>query len=538
MDRLKDIVTPRLTLRPFDARDADDMFELLSDEETCHDDGGYAPISEKDAAFYATIEKMARDAGRYSIILRESGKMIGQAHMMDALGRAVKGYEIGYVINKDYRRKGYATEAISRVIDACFAELGAEIVTGGAFTYNLVSRRVLEKLGFTYEGYTRKAAKHCAKGVVDMANYFIDPPGYIIARLDEDMYSDARELDAEAFGNNERGSDPELHYRLADNLRDSPFFIPELDLAALSYDGALLGHAIFSRLPLPGDERRAVWLASLAVRHSDDDDIARGKFEFQRRGIGAALVKRGLQIARELDYGGCLCCGNPDIYVRKMGFSVMGDLGFTRDSNVDDPEECLFAKELAPGGFDGVERVLSYENCNFSAWRRRIIVEPYSDEWRTWFEKLRDMLLPALGDACVSIEHVGSTSVPGLCAKPIIDIDIVYPMGGFDLLRERLAAIDFEWDGDHGIPGRDMFKYRGDAELPPFHLYACESGARELKRHIALRDYLRAHADMRDEYARVKLAAARKYPFDIDAYINEKSACLSEIYARSGVKEE
>ncbi len=166
---------------------------------------------------------------------------------------------------------------------------------------------------------------------------------------------------------------------------------------------------------------------------------------------------------------------------------------------------------------------------------KQVVVVPWQPEWPARFEEIRAALLPVLEGLICGIEHVGSTSVPGLAAKPIIDIDIVIPdISVFLRVRDALAGLDYRHEGDLGIPGREAFKYDDKPELMAHHLYVCARDAAELRRHLALRDYLRAHPQERERYAQVKFAAAARHPTDIDAYLEEKSAIIQEIYAKCG----
>ena len=89
--------------------------------------------------------------------------------------------------------------------------------------------------------------------------------------------------------------------------------------------------------------------------------------------------------------------------------------------------------------------------------------------------------------------------------------------------------------GDKGIAGREAFGYDGKENLRKHHLYVCAEDSRELKRHIAFRDYLRTHTEAIQEYGRIKKEGAALYPFDIDGYIKHKSAFIEKIYGETGV---
>ncbi len=135
----------------------------------------------------------------------------------------------------------------------------------------------------------------------------------------------------------------------------------------------------------------------------------------------------------------------------------------------------------------------------------------------------------------LSIEHVGSTSVPALSAKPIIDIDVVVEPCDVKAAIKALAGIGYNHEGNLGIPGREAFGYSGKEHLREHHLYLCPKDSPELKRHLAFRDYLRTHPKAVEEYSRIKLEAAALFPHDIDGYINHKSPLIEKIYKEIGI---
>lgn len=156
--------------------------------------------------------------------------------------------------------------------------------------------------------------------------------------------------------------------------------------------------------------------------------------------------------------------------------------------------------------------------------RRRIEVVPYDPAWKSEFQRIEAMLTGVIGDLVLGIEHVGSTSVEGLTAKPIIDIDVVMESYAvFPAIVERLAGEGFEHVGDLGIAGREAFKRKFADGFMAYHLYVCPKDGMEFRRHIALRDYLRTHDGAREEYGALKQANAEKFRYDIDGYIDAKS---------------
>ena len=167
---------------------------------------------------------------------------------------------------------------------------------------------------------------------------------------------------------------------------------------------------------------------------------------------------------------------------------------------------------------------------------KHVVVLPYDEQWKQDFLMIKKELASVLGQLAMRIEHVGSTSVEGLSAKPIIDIDVV--IKDYTVLEEvitALGAIGYRHEGDLGIAGREAFKYDGKDHLREHHLYVCPEDSPELKRHIAFRDYLRTHPAAVREYSNIKVEGARKYPYDIDKYIEHKSPFIERIYKEIGV---
>jgi GrpB-like predicted nucleotidyltransferase (UPF0157 family) len=160
-----------------------------------------------------------------------------------------------------------------------------------------------------------------------------------------------------------------------------------------------------------------------------------------------------------------------------------------------------------------------------------IEVVDYDPAWVELFEQLKARIWPLVADFALGIEHVGSTSVPGLAAKPIIDLDIVIPSStDVPLAVERLAQLGYEHRGNLGIEGREAFKN------PPgsvrHHLYVCWHGSTGLRNHLALRDYLRANPEEARAYGALKKQLALEHPHDIDAYIRDKTDFIIGILGR------
>jgi GrpB-like predicted nucleotidyltransferase (UPF0157 family) len=137
-----------------------------------------------------------------------------------------------------------------------------------------------------------------------------------------------------------------------------------------------------------------------------------------------------------------------------------------------------------------------------------LTVVEYDRAWPEHFEALRDeyaTAMAAAGVPVVAIEHVGSTAVPGLAAKPIIDCDIVVGEADVAAASRVLMSLGFTPEGDLGVPQRRAFKE--SERLSGTHTYVIADGCLSLRNHLAVRDVLRADAALRDEYAAVKRKA-------------------------------
>ena len=168
---------------------------------------------------------------------------------------------------------------------------------------------------------------------------------------------------------------------------------------------------------------------------------------------------------------------------------------------------------------------------------KKVMVLPYDKAWKVAFEEIRLELEAALENLIIGIEHVGSTSVEGLSAKPCIDVDVVikdYTI--FAAVVEKLAGIGYFHEGDLGIAGREAFCYTGKDHLMKHHLYVCPQNSRELHRHITFRDFLRKHPEAAQTYCRVKETAAQLFPEDIDGYMAYKVPCIAALYEQCGLK--
>lgn len=161
-------------------------------------------------------------------------------------------------------------------------------------------------------------------------------------------------------------------------------------------------------------------------------------------------------------------------------------------------------------------------------------VVPYDPEWKNEFNRIKEQLLSYIGDLIITVEHVGSTSIEGLSAKPIIDLDLV--MDSYDVLPaiiERLQQYGYVHQGDLGIEGREAFQRVVDDEFMKYHLYVCPKDGKGYLEHIAFRDYLRSDTAACQDYETLKLNLAEQHRHDIDAYCEGKTAFVTSILKKT-----
>lgn len=166
-----------------------------------------------------------------------------------------------------------------------------------------------------------------------------------------------------------------------------------------------------------------------------------------------------------------------------------------------------------------------------------IIVREYDPKWKFDFESIKTELYPLIRDQAKAIEHVGSTSIAGLSAKPIIDIDIVYDRPEqLPIIIGKLETAGYSHVGDLGIKHRDAFKLEG--HRIKHNLYACLEGSLALRNHMILRDHLRAHPEDCIKYSKLKKVLARQYPNNMDSYIDGKTDFILEILEKYNLEAE
>ena len=167
----------------------------------------------------------------------------------------------------------------------------------------------------------------------------------------------------------------------------------------------------------------------------------------------------------------------------------------------------------------------------------RVVVVPYDSSWPERFELVRAQLAKALAAVpVVAIEHVGSTSVRGLAAKPIIDIDVIVARPHVRGAIDALEVSGYLCLGEMGVPDRHAFRAPDDGIRR--NVYVTVEGCLSLRNHLGARDVLRSDPSLRDQYGALKIQLSeRDYEadVDIDGYVADKSHLLQRILERAGL---
>jgi len=170
---------------------------------------------------------------------------------------------------------------------------------------------------------------------------------------------------------------------------------------------------------------------------------------------------------------------------------------------------------------------------------KEIKVVEYNPCWQSEFEKASKFYGKLLETLEVRIEHVGSTAVKGLWAKPILDIDIIVPdLAVSASVINRLKGVGYEHVGNYGVEGREAFKYSDDNGhicWMAHHLYVCLEGSENLNNHLMLRNHLRHHPSAVRAYSQLKQELASKFPNDMDGYIDGKTELITSFLIKEGM---
>jgi GrpB-like predicted nucleotidyltransferase (UPF0157 family) len=160
-----------------------------------------------------------------------------------------------------------------------------------------------------------------------------------------------------------------------------------------------------------------------------------------------------------------------------------------------------------------------------------VVIVDYDPAWPKVFESLSERIRAALGPTVIAIEHVGSTSIPDMPAKPIIDMDVVVKPEDVQHAIAAIEALGYRHEGNLGVDGREAFRWCAD--FPEHHLYLCPENSHALRRHVLFRDYLRQNPDAAREYGKHKREMAALHHSDRSKYQDAKAGFIETLFQRA-----
>ena len=164
----------------------------------------------------------------------------------------------------------------------------------------------------------------------------------------------------------------------------------------------------------------------------------------------------------------------------------------------------------------------------------RVNVVPHNSGWRDAFEAEAKLVAAALGENVVAAHHIGSTAIPGIYAKPVIDMLVeVRDVAEVDGRSSAMESIGYEVMGEYGIPGRRYFRKDDREGIRTHHIHAFEAGSDEVVRHLSFRDYMLAHPADAQRYGELKRRLAEEHPQSLDEYMDGKDDFIKEIDRRA-----
>lgn len=160
----------------------------------------------------------------------------------------------------------------------------------------------------------------------------------------------------------------------------------------------------------------------------------------------------------------------------------------------------------------------------------KIYMVPHNPQWRHDFQQEAERVTATLGNTAVTVHHIGSTAIPGIYAKPIIDmLLVVRDLTALDEKQPSLVALGYVAMGEFGIPGRRYFRKDNQAGDRTHQIHAFENGSAQVTRHLAFRDYMMNNPDTAQEYSRLKRELAATYPDNIELYMDGKDEFIQQI---------
>ncbi len=165
---------------------------------------------------------------------------------------------------------------------------------------------------------------------------------------------------------------------------------------------------------------------------------------------------------------------------------------------------------------------------------QRIVLSSHDVGWRDAFEREAAAVTHSLGDALDTLHHIGSTAIPGIHAKPVIDmLAVTADLARLDARADRLVALGYEALGEFGIAGRRYFRKDDPEGVRTHQIHAFEAGSPQIARHLAFRDYLIAHPEVARAYDALKHRLAAIHPHDTRRYTEGKGAFIADVDAKA-----
>jgi GrpB-like predicted nucleotidyltransferase (UPF0157 family) len=165
---------------------------------------------------------------------------------------------------------------------------------------------------------------------------------------------------------------------------------------------------------------------------------------------------------------------------------------------------------------------------------RKVEVVPHNPRWRDAFEAEAKRVAVALGGNVAAIHHIGSTAIPNIYAKPVVDLLVeVRDITEVDGQSSAMQSLGYEVMGEYGIPGRRYFRKDTHEGIRTHNIHAFEAGSAEVERHLAFRDYMVAHPADAQRYSELKRRLAEEHPQSMDGYMDGKDGFIKEMDRRA-----
>ncbi|BDM82044.1 GrpB family protein [Acaryochloris marina] len=166
---------------------------------------------------------------------------------------------------------------------------------------------------------------------------------------------------------------------------------------------------------------------------------------------------------------------------------------------------------------------------------RKVEVVPHNPAWKIIFQTEASLVKEALGETVMAVHHIGSTAIPGIHAKPIIDLLVeVQCMTQVDARSSSMEQLGYEVMGEFGISGRRFFRKNNRNDVRTHHIHLFNHSSAQVKRHLAFRDYMIAHPTDAKQYSDLKRQLAHQYPTNIDGYMDGKDSFIKAIDVKAG----